>query len=167
MEPQEAELLRSLLHKVYSKASEKSGHRYTTVCVRWCLGESFDDAPVELLTIAHKSSVEELKTALRQQSAFVGRASRDQKIDREKWSWEEYELTDPETDHATLLPSYRFLKTDHMIDILPNPRRPIHFVDAAGTVRWLFETTTQRLRREFREAQQPQQRQQTAEPQEN
>jgi hypothetical protein len=121
----------------------------TVLLVRWTMGDSFADSEKEAVSLPQQSTVLDLRRVLEQDSGFVERwrlRNRDS-----VWSWDGYDLTMAEMCYATLLPSFRFLRSEHVVDILPRQRVPLQIVDDHGNSQWLFEDHTTRLRREHRE----------------
>lgn len=136
---------------------------YCMILVRWVMGDSLSDAELEVVHIPSNSSAKHLTDLLEQESPFIRRYCLEHKIEN-GWSWDHFDVTSSEIGHATMLPSFRFCRPENVIDILPRPRIPVRCSDELGRTQWLFESTTQRLRREFTEQQTQTQNQNQPQP---
>ena len=119
------------------------------VLVRWTLTDSFFDSEKEAMTVPHNSTAHQLRATLDRESTFVRRYCEDRKLSA--FDWSAFDLTLGELAYATVLPSFRFTRSEYIVDVLPRERIPLRIMNEQGHTQWMFESSTTRRRREFEE----------------
>lgn len=136
--------------EVVSESGKKSDPDLcATLLIRWTLTDSFGDSEKEAVMIPLATSVTTLKMILERESGFIRRYCNEHKTDR--WDWSEFDITLGELGYATLLPSFRFTRAEHIVDIFPRQRMALRFLNDHGIIQWLFESPAARARREAAE----------------